>query len=282
MEEQVAYQPVTAKVVPVSVIIPCFRCSNTIARTIDSVLRQTSLPAEVILIDDCSGDDTAMVLRRLKEKDWRWIKILTLNINGGPAIARNAGWNAARYPYIAFLDADDTWHPDKLRIQYEYMSGNPEVAISGHQCIPLGGGEIPPKIPTTPIVTEVRATSLVIRNCFSTPTVMLKRDIPLRFTENKRYAEDLYLWQQIAFAGLQVKRIESPLAYVHKALYGEGGLSAQLWKMEKGELSNFVALYKAGSINCLLFITATGFSITKYVKRIVVTWTKQTVSLLRR
>jgi glycosyltransferase involved in cell wall biosynthesis len=273
-DERFSLQLDSANIVPVSVIIPCFCCANTIGRAIDSVLRQTSIPAEVILVDDCSGDDTARILRNLEEEHRGWVKILTLNINGGPACARNAGWNAASYPYLAFLDADDSWHPEKVRIQYEFMQGNTGVAISGHLCISLADGGIPPKIPLTPEVTKISATSLIFKSSFSTPTVMLKRDIPFRFTQNKRYCEDIFLWQQIAFARLPVMRIESTLAYVHKALYGEGGMSAQLWEMEKGELSNIVALYHAKSINSFLFVAATVFSIVKYFKRLVVTWTK--------
>ena len=99
---------------------------------------------------------------------------------------------------------------------------------------------------------------------------MLKRDIPFRFTKSKRFAEDFYLWQQIAFSGLLVTRIELPLAYVYKKLYGEAGLSAQLWEMEKGELNNFVRLYKTGILSVVLFFIAYSFSFLKFSKRFIV------------
>ena len=99
---------------------------------------------------------------------------------------------------------------------------------------------------------------------------MLKRDVPFRFQEGKRYAEDLLLWQQIAFADLKVIRIENTLAYLYKPLYGAGGLSAQMWEMEKGELSNFGFLYSVGSIHLLLYIVAALFSFAKFIKRLLV------------
>lgn len=269
-------------IVPVSAVIPCFRCSKTIGRAVTSIAQQTIKPAEVILVDDASGDGTLSVLQELSQAYPGWIKVLRLSENRGAASARNAGWEAASQPYIAFLDADDEWHPEKLRIQYEYMCSNPEVAVSGHQCMWLHDSEVPPDTPLILITSKIEPISLIFRNCFSTPTVMLKRNIQFRFSDNKRYCEDLYLWQQIAFAGLPVMRMESPLAYIHKAPYGEGGLSAQLWEMEKGELGNFVALYQAGHINWLLFIAVTGFSLLKYVKRLVVTWINRTACLLRR
>jgi hypothetical protein len=109
---------------------------------------------------------------------------------------------------------------------------------------------------------------LLFKCAFSTPTVMLKCNIPFRFQEDKRCSEDFLLWQQIAFAGFQLMRIDSPLAYLHKPLYGGGGLSAQMWEMEKGELNNFVVLYSAGSINLLLYVVGSLFSIAKFIKRL--------------
>lgn len=109
---------------------------------------------------------------------------------------------------------------------------------------------------------------------------MLNSRIPFRFPNERRYAEDAYLWQKIAFSGLPIVRIEAPLVQYYKALYGEGGLSAQLWRMEKGELRNFMALYRAGGINFILFIVAAAFSILKYVKRLAVTWLIQVAYLL--
>ena len=100
---------------------------------------------------------------------------------------------------------------------------------------------------------------------------MLKRDIPFRFQEGKRFAEDLLLWQSIAFAGLVVIRIEIYLASLHKPAYGDGGLSAKLWEMEKGELNNFVTLRREGYIGVFIYFIATLFSLIKFVKRIVVT-----------
>lgn len=257
--------------VPVSVVIPCFRCTHTIQRAIDSVIKQTRKSAEVILVDDAGEDGSLQILQDLEQTYPDWIKVIALSENQGAASARNAGWAAAAQPYIAFLDADDSWHPEKLRIQYEYMLHNPDVAVSGHQCIWLPDCEILPALPKNFLLTKISANGLLFKNAFSTPTVMLKRDIPFRFQDGKRFAEDLFLWQKIAFSNFQVMRIESPLAFVHKPLYGAGGLSAQLWKMEKGELSNFVALYQTCSINFLLYAAATFFSIIKFIKRLLMT-----------
>lgn len=255
--------------VPVSVVIPCFRCAKTIGRAVASVSRQTQKPSEVVLVDDASDDDTLTVLQEIENQYSGWIKVISLKVNTGAATARNAGWLATTQPYIAFLDADDSWHFDKLRIQYEYMQNNQDVALSGHQCVLFHDSQNLPTLPIRFYATKINAISLLFKNSFATPTVMLKCDIQFRFQNGKRCAEDLLLWQQIAFGGLKVMRIESPLAYVHKPYYGASGLSAQLWEMEFGELNNFVTIYRAGKINFLWYAAATLFSLIKFSKRLL-------------
>lgn len=258
-------------VVPVDVIIPCYRCAGTVGRAVDSVLAQSVVPARMILVDDCSGDGSLEALERLAHRLPGRIGIVRMDRNRGAASARNAGWAEATQPYVAFLDADDTWHPDKLRLQYEFMQGNPDVALCGHQCVWLREGADPPALPQGMHATNISARSLLFRNAFSTPSVMLRRDIPFRFLEGKRCAEDLLLWQQVAFAGLPVVRLESPLAYVHKPLYGAGGLSAQMWRMEMGELHNLAYLFRSGKIGIVLASSSMFYSLAKFIRRLLVT-----------
>ena len=256
-------------VVPVSVVIPCFRCSTTIGRAVKSVAQQTARPAEVILVDDASGDGTLPVLQELSQTYAGWVKVLQISENRGAASARNAGWEATSQPYIAFLDADDAWHIEKLRIQYEYMRDRPSIAVTGHRCILLRNEMLPSKMSQVSGYIPITPFRLLFRNAFSTPSVMLKRDIQFRFTENKRYCEDYDLWLQVAYGGLQIMFIEADLAYLYKAPYGASGLSAQLWKMEKGALDSFAHLYRKNKINLPVFCLACVFSIVKFGPRAV-------------
>ncbi|GAA0556667.1 glycosyltransferase family 2 protein [Halomonas salifodinae] len=101
----------------VSVITPAYNAENLISRTIESVIDQTFSDWEMIVVDDCSSDSTSKVVEAWARKDSR-IQLKTLNKNfGGPAGPRNIGVQAARGDYIAFLDADDIWHPRKLEVQ---------------------------------------------------------------------------------------------------------------------------------------------------------------------
>lgn len=256
-------------IAPVSVVVPCFRCGATIGRAVASIAGQTQKPAEVLLVDDASGDETSSSLQQLVSGYPSWVKVLALAHNQGPSAARNAGWEAATQPYVAFLDADDSWHPEKIRIQYRFMHDNPDIDISGHRCLWVRADETLPQVPDELTITRISVPDLVFGTRLSTPTIMLKRQIPFRFEANKRYAEDVHLWRQVACASNSIVRIESPLAYMHKAPYGVSGLSAELWPMEKGDLSSLFSLYKAKHISWMLLALGSTFSLAKYLKRIM-------------
>ncbi len=254
----------------VSVIIPCFRCSNTIKRAVNSILNQSLLPAEIILVDDCSEDGTLQVLKEIAELQPGFITVFEMKKNQGAASARNAGWSIAQQPILAFLDSDDSWHPDKIKIQFIYLQNNLDVMLCGHQCLYIS--EKPEKVTISNEVkiSDIKSNYFLFKNQFSTPTVMLRKNIEFRFNEGQRYVEDLRLWQIIAFSGLKISRIELPLAFVHKPLYGYSGLSSQVKEMEKYELKNLIDLFKTNKINIVLLVISIFISILKYAKRLVV------------
>ena len=260
---------------PISVIIPCYRCANTIARAVESIFLQTLNPSEIIIVNDCGGEATLLALIELERLYPGKLTILNFDKNQGAASARNAGWDFATQPYVAFLDADDTWHPEKLSIQYEFMQNNQDVVLCGHQCTLFRENCTALDSAKKNHITKISSKSLLFKNAFSTPTVMLRRDVEFRFQEGRRYSEDVFLWQRVAFANLKVVRIEMPLAYVHKSFYGVDGLSAQLWKMEMGELSNFFSLFHTKNISLPLYAVVISFSVVKFFKRILVTAIKR-------
>ncbi|WP_458374254.1 glycosyltransferase family 2 protein [Pseudomonas laurylsulfatiphila] len=260
------------EVAKLSVIIPCYRCASTIERSVASIASQTMLPAEVILVDDKSNDTTIDKLRQLKDLYKNdWIRIISLPVNSGPSVARNAGWDAATQDYIAFLDADDSWHEKKIELQYNWMKKNPGAALSGHLCAVSKNGELPPKsgIFSLEQLTPKKITTkqLLLSNKFQTPTVMLKREIPFRMDETRRYSEDYDLWLRIAFNHLNCYLFNAELAYLYKAAFGDSGLSANLIEIEKGEIANYNNLYRSEKINIIEFVLATTYSIAKFARR---------------
>lgn len=107
----------------VSIITPTFNSERFIAETILSVQAQTYKDWEMIIVDDCSTDRTAEIVASFQEKDSR-IKYLYNSTNKGSAFSRNLALQEAKGKWIAFLDSDDLWHPEKLEKQIEFMTRN--------------------------------------------------------------------------------------------------------------------------------------------------------------
>lgn len=107
----------------VSIITAAYNASNTIEDTFHSILNQSYQNWEWIIVNDCSKDDTQKVLEKISKQDKR-VVIFTLDKNSGAAVARNKGIELAKGDYIAFLDADDLWKPEKLKKQIEFMENN--------------------------------------------------------------------------------------------------------------------------------------------------------------
>jgi len=258
-----------AQLAPVSAIVPCFRCAATIERAARSVAGQTLKPAELIFVDDCSGDSTWNTLERVKAGNAPgWVRLVARDKNGGPSAARNAGWEAATQPYIAFLDDDDAWHPRKIELQYRYMHENSDVAVCGHRSRRVRGAEDERAEPGTPSPADISPAALLLGNRFVTPSVMLKRNLPFRFAEDRRHMEDHLLWMQIAFAGHRVVRLDAELAFLYKAPFGETGLSSELWRMETAELDNYRRLFRAGVLGAPATLALWAWSLAKFAKRL--------------
>ena len=258
--------------VPISVVVPCYCCVATIERAVASVVAQTLLPAEIILVDDASGDGTLQALQAIQVRCGPWVRIVALASNRGAASARNAGWNVATQPYIAFLDSDDAWHPRKIEIQFKYMQQHPEVALSGHACRQLShaASSIPQWAVEMDGVQTVTWNSLLLRHSFVTPSVMLKRAIALRFSEGVRHMEDHRLWLEIVGTPMRVVKLQAELAAVYKPVYGASGLSADMWSMEKAELANYRYFQAIKKITIFQMIVLQGYSLVKYVRRIFI------------
>lgn len=112
----------------VSVVIPAYNREKTIEKAIASVLNQTVKPLEVIVVDDKSTDSTVEIVQSLC-KEYSIIKLICLKKNSGAQAARNCGIKAAKGEWIAFLDSDDEWLENKLEIQTEAVTANPQYDL---------------------------------------------------------------------------------------------------------------------------------------------------------
>lgn len=154
----------------VSVIIPCYNSERYIVQSIESVIMQTFQQWEMIIVDDCSTDNSADIIKKYEAKDFRIRYLKTNEPSGSPSIPRNIGIREARGRYIAFLDSDDIWLPKKLEEQLKFID-QPNVAMvfSNFEKVDQAGRRTKRKI----IAPSVVDYHLLLRgNCIGCLTVM--------------------------------------------------------------------------------------------------------------
>lgn len=249
-----------------TVIIPCYNSEGTIEKAVNSILEQELLPIKVFLVNDCSQDDTLNILLDLKEKITKFeVEVINLEVNQGPSYARNIAWDLVTSDYIAFLDADDTWHPKKVLYQYNFMLEKKDCIISGHKMLFKESN-----IKSDIIFENISLSQLLYKNLFPTPSVMLKTSIDLRFDIKKKYSEDYLLWLLIvAKYPLSAYYSASNLASLQKPSYGFSGLSSNLWLMQQGELDNFKKLHEDQYLSFIKYLYISMFSYMKFFRRVI-------------
>ncbi|MFT3735704.1 MAG: glycosyltransferase family 2 protein [Rhodocyclaceae bacterium] len=253
---------------PVSVVIPCYRCAETLPRAVASVLAQTAQAAEIVLVDDASGDDTLACMQALQQAHPAgFVRLVSAVGNGGAGEARNLGWADATQAWIAFLDADDVWHPEKLARQFDWLQAHPQVVASVHRSVQVQEVALPAVLPAW----EISLSALLFANMIPTRSVMLRRDLSQRFPRGWRYAEDYMLWLDIVASGGRVAMLDVPMAFSFRPEFSAGGLSARLWKMESGELACYNNLRRQGRIGWPLWCAASAWSLLRYFKRLLQT-----------
>lgn len=194
----------------VSVITPCYNPDNAILNTIESVLGQTYQNFELIIIDDCSVEDKPEGFYELVDSDDR-IKYVARSWNGGPAVTRNRGIEMAKGQFISFLDCDDSWHPNKLKLQVDFMLKN-KIALSytSYEVITSRGRVVGSRIPPK----ELSYSDVLKSNQIGCLTAMYDASLLGKvYMPNIAKRQDLGLWLRI-LKQVRVARglTEQPLA----------------------------------------------------------------------
>jgi len=213
----------------VSVVIPTYNSAALVVQAIDSALGQTAVPAEVLVVDDGSSDDTAARVAAYGNR----VRYLH-QPNRGVASARNLGVREARGKLIAFLDADDVWHPRKLEIQAAALARHPALGLLGTATYDWPAPAHPDLGPAPPDVPAVVPwESLVIKNYFTTSSILARREVLDRvgpFDSGLQGPEDHDLWIRAAEVA-PVANLALPLTGYRSV---QGSLSQQAATMEMG------------------------------------------------
>ena len=259
----------------ISVIIPMYNAESTIQNCIESVLYQTyKARVEIIVVNDGSTDNSKLLVEDIIRNNISNIFIRLINKeNAGVSSARNYGIKLAKGEYIALLDSDDEWLPEKIDKQLKVLQSNNNISFIG--------GLITNKTNDKPQIIDISLHMLIFKNYFQPSTVLFKREIVEKigyFDESQKYAEEGNYFIRIANIYRCVLINDKLVNYGQgKHAFGISGLSANLFEMEKGELKNLQYAYKHGYINFITYLTAFIFSILKYIRRIFIVKIKMNV-----
>lgn len=227
----------------VSIITPVYNSENYISDTIKSVLKQTYENWEMLIVDDCSTDNTAKVINQF---DDHRIKYLKLNKNSGAAVARNLALEKANGRYIAFLDADDIWKPEKIEKQLEFMIINRfGFTYTGYEIL----GEKKNKVIKVP--PKLSYGKYMINTIIGTLTVMLDRDIvgEVRLVDVKK-DHDSMTWAKLLREGNTAYGLNEPLAIYRKV---SGSISNNKLRAAKNHWNNCRRVEKLSFPKCLYY-----------------------------
>ena len=232
----------------ISVVIPTYNCAALLPRAIRSAYAQTLPPSEVVVVNDGSTDETAEVLGKLAS-ELPASFVFENRANGGEASARNRGVALASSEYVAFLDQDDVWAPDKLERQMELFLRDPQLALtftaynrigeSEQSVVRVHGWEPSPE----------HALRELLNGCCITPsTVVVRRDILAEigpFDESLWLGCDWTMWLEIAAAGHRIGYEPEPLTdyFVH-----ETNMSRDLRRIAQAALVIFPRLFGSGRL----------------------------------
>ncbi|WP_071119541.1 glycosyltransferase family 2 protein [Romboutsia timonensis] len=225
----------------VSIITPVYNAERFLSDTIKSVQNQTYKNWEILLIDDCSKDNSAQIIKEFQKYDNR-IKYIKLKKNSGASVSRNEGIRNAKGRFIAFVDSDDIWKPEKLEIQIKYMlKENLGFTFTSYRYM-KENGELTNKIAKAP--SKINYNGLLKNTIIGCSTVVIDREIVDYFEMPLvRRGQDTATWLQILRKEKYAYGIEQDL--VNYRLVGES-LSSNKIKALKRTWNTYRNVEKLG------------------------------------
>ena len=262
----------------VSVVIPMYNSAGTIERVLDSVLAQTRFDfiREILVVDDGSQDRSrALVQQYMQQHPEANIQLISKE-NGGASSARNEGIRRASGTFIALLDSDDLWFPEKIEVQMEAFRTHPDMVFLG-----CGYREGAFRIGFKKITELYNASiqDLCIRNFPVSPSVVFRRSAVETvgyFDETQKYCEDINYYQRFC---TQYNYYYDPRKLVEigfqKQYFGQMGLSSNLKGMHDGSLKNIRELREQQEISGSFYLLMRVFYQVKYYLRYVKRWLRK-------
>jgi glycosyltransferase involved in cell wall biosynthesis len=257
----------------ISVIIPVYNAENTIYAALESVSNQTKGRFEIIVVNDGSTDNSAAEIYAFKKAHAELLITIIDKPHEGVSATRNKGLRIATGNYIAFLDADDEWHPDKTIKQLAVLNETNDVDVVGCLYKPLIQRRSFKKVAA---LKPIASKDMLFKNCFQTSTIIMKRkvfEINGYFERSISYGEERRYFLQASKMFSCMLMNENLINYGNgKRAFGQSGLSANLFQMEIDELKNLVYAYRVLELPLFACCNAIVFSLIKFVRRLSIVY----------
>ena len=247
----------------VSIITPVYKCEKFISNTIECVQSQTYKNWELLLIDDCSPDNSSKIIKEYAKKDKR-IRYIKLKENSGAAVARNTALENSKGRFIAYLDADDLWKKEKLEKQVNYMiDNNYAFTCTDYEKIDENGKSLNKIIK---IPKKVNYNKYLRNTIIQTVGVMVDTKITgkkVLVMPNIRRRQDAATWCQLLKSGYDCYGLSENLSYYRIV---SNSLSSNKFKAVKGTWGLYRNIEKLSlPKSCFCFI---GYAFNAVKKRI--------------
>ena len=192
----------------ITAIIPAYNASLYIGEAIESVLNQT-IPCRLIIVDDASGDGTYAIAKSYEQSRPERIQVIRNQKNAGVANARNVAMQQADTEYLAFLDADDWWSPEKLEVQLELMKKtNASLCYTGRELMRQDGS---PSGKTIRVPEEISYRKLLKGNVIPCSSILVRREDALEYPMvHDELHEDYIMWLSMLRDGRKFVGINEP------------------------------------------------------------------------
>lgn len=197
----------------ISVIMATYNCSDTVERSIESILKQSYTSWEFIICDDCSSDGTYDILKKYESKYKGKIIVLRNEINSKLSFSLNRCLEIAKGEYIARMDGDDESLPERFRKQIDFLDTHPEYDVTGCAMIPFDeNGERPPRL----AILEPSPVDMIHRSPFFHATILMRKsayDKVGGYTVSKRTmrAQDYDMWFRFFKEGMKGYNLQDAL-----------------------------------------------------------------------
>ena len=218
------------EVYEISVLLPTYNAEKYISDSLESITQQTYKDFNILIIDDCSTDNTFNIIKRYKERDSR-IQIFRNSKNLGVVQTRNKLFDLSKSEYLAICDADDLYARNRLQVQLDFLKVNKDIdAVSSNFIHGIGSSSIC----KFPLETNLISAYLYLKNVFPNPGAMIRKSslnqINIKYREDYQYASDFDFWSRMSEFG--------KLANVDECLFSYRIHNQQISEKKKLEQKN--------------------------------------------